>query len=240
MTQTAGERGRWESAALRGLERADIVVMQATAGPAAGPSVEEVRQATQGEVIVLPEIVLDGIASLERDGPGETGAILGADEFLRATRGLDRAEGLRRFLAGEIDMRQTARLAASIARLRRLEQAVCDLRVTDAIEEMLRERPVVYGCAAPTQDLLFRLFERLCDYLGVEPDAGMPWDPAFHGSLALPRGARAFTPWDVRALGLGYPPDTHWYSQAVTLAQRVWRMAEEARGGSRTPEALSA
>lgn len=220
-------------------EAADIVILQVGTDPAPGLAPETVRGATAAEVIALPGIFLDGIASLEREGASEAAPLLGEAELLAGARGLDRPGALRRFLAGEIDMGQEARLARSLARMRAVEAAACDIRISDMIEDSLRASPVVYGASAPTQTVLFRLFERLCDYLGIEPDAGMAWDPAFCGSLALPRSLRAFTPWDVRALGLAYEADSHWHAQAVTLVHRALRAADERRADPE-PEALSA
>lgn len=213
------------------LEAADIVVVQAQLQPGAGLTAEAARQLTAGEVVVIPEVRLDGIASLERDGPGEESAILGEDVLVAAAGGLARPTLMRRFLAGEIDMAQEARLAAALARLRAVE-AGCDVAIAATIADMIRDTPVLYGVASPTQPVLFRLFERLCDYLGLDPDPRLPRDPAFFGSLALPKGFRAFTPWDVRALGLAYEADSHWHGAAAKLANLVWARLEAASGGS--------
>jgi len=228
-----------DSDQIRRAAQAEIVVIQATASPRSAALIRSMRENLASEIVALPLIAIDGIASLEQETFGDRTVIWGADALLEAARKRDRATLLRDFLAGEIDMRQESRLEASLGWLRSVEAEQCDVTISDVIADLLHERPLVYGMRAPTQFLLYRLFERLCNYVGVDPDPTMPWDPVFDASLALPPGQRAFTPWDVRALGLGFEPDSHWYLQAVKLVNRVCRMIEEMEGAS-GPEAEAA
>lgn len=228
----------FEAAGLSGaLERADIVVIELSALGDPALRRKTLAGLTEAEIIAMPELRLDGIASLELETSPEDGTVIhGLDALLGEGAEQDRAELMQRFVRGEIDMQQGARLSASLDALRALEDAHCDVRVSGVIAENLREIPVVYGIASPTQSVLFRAFERLCDYLGIDPDPTMSWDRVFAASLALPMGLRSFTPWDVKAHALPYEPDTHWYPQAQKLVNRAWQLSRQAGMSERAGE----
>lgn len=219
------------------LERADIVVIELSALGDPALRRKTLAGLTEAEIIAMPELRLDGIASLELETSSDGGTVIhGLDALLSDGEVEDRAALVQRFVRGEIDMQQTARLAASLATLRGLEDTQCDVRVSGVVAENLREMPVMYGVASPTQSVLFRAFERLCDYLGIDPDPTMSWDRVFAASLALPMGLRSFTPWDVKAHALPYEPDSHWYPQAQKLVNRAWQMSRQAGMSERDGE----
>lgn len=214
--------------AARGLAGAGLVVVEVSSQIEPAMRLGRLRVATGAEIVAMPQIRLDGIASLEQEtGPDGT-EIRGVLELARGAAGCGGDMMLRRFLAGEIDMQQAARLDRSLRRLRALEIAHCDVAISDLLEERLHEEPVVFGLGAPTPPVILALFERLSARLGLAVDHAALSDGRLLSSLALPYGQRAFTPHDVAALGLAYRPDTHWRLQAVRLATRAMRLAERA------------
>lgn len=228
--------------AAQALAGADLVVAELS--PLTEPAIRigRLKAMTRAEIVALPQVRLDGIASLEQENGPEGTEIRGMTALVDGAAGCDEDGMLRRFLAGEIDMRQAARLERSLRRLRALEVGHCDVAVSDMIEESLHEEPVVFGLGAPTPIVLLALFRRLCARLGLAVDHAALSDGRLLTSLALPYGQRAFTPHDVTALGLGYGPDSQWRVQAVKLAGRAWRLAERAaeRRWAEEPIALRA
>ncbi|MEM9047402.1 MAG: hypothetical protein AAGC92_01675 [Pseudomonadota bacterium] len=235
----------FEAAGLQtAIERADIVVVELSALGDPGQRRARLAALCDAEIIALPEIRLDGLASLELEASADGAVLHGLDPLMPVLSGEDdRGVVLERFVRGEIDMQQGARLNRSLAAMRALEEQHCDLTLVGVIEALLQETPVLYGVTAPTQTVLFRCFERLCDDLGIDPDPTMCWDPVFTASLALSPGLRTFTPWDVRAHRLTYEADTHWYPKAAKLINRAWALVHSGQDhadGALSPIALYA
>ncbi|WP_372887175.1 hypothetical protein [Shimia sp.] len=213
-----------EEATRSDLAEADLVVAQAITDPDAVFNTADLMATTTGDVIFLPYLHVDGLASLELD-PAQ-GRVLGAEQLLEGQAGRDQAEIFDDFCRGRIDMGNQARIEASLTRMGELEASVCDLAISGYIAETYHDKRSFFGVDHPAQHVLFELFRRLCAEMALEFDRGVFDDPVFHGRHAMPYGQRAFTPVDVGRLGLAYECDPHWHRQAQKLVTQVVRESQ--------------
>lgn len=215
-----------EAATRRDLADADLVVAQAEDDAAAVFKSDTLIEATSGDVIFMPYVHLDGLASLEASGGA---GILGAEQVLDGQDGRRQADIFDDLCRGRIDMQNQARVDASLARMRASEATVCDLGISDYIAETYRIKPSFFGADHPAQHILFELFRRLCSEMALDFDQSMLDDPVFHGRHALPITQRAFTPVDVDRLELDYGCDPNWYKQTQKLLTQVLKSREQSK-----------
>ena len=208
------------------LADADLVISQAIANPMATFNMTDVRSATKGQVVFMPYVYVDGIASLEIVASKGRTVIKGAPEVLSGQEGRKPFHIFRDYCDGKIDMRCESRVASSLAKLAEKEAAGCDVTISDFLQETWRRQPTLYGINHPTQPVVFEMFRRLCAYVGWTYDPALAEDPTAWGRRALPQTQRVLSPNDVRVLGLQYPADTHWYSQANKLINLALKAAE--------------
>lgn len=217
-----------EPGARAALEEADVVVSQAIANPTTTFNVEDVRATTRGELVFMPYVYVDGIAGLEIIASKGRSVLKGAEPLLEGQDGRKRIHIFQDYCEGRIDLKNQARVDASLARMAEKEAAHCDVTISDYIAETYRERETLYGINHPAQHVVFELYRRLCARLGWSYDEAHARDPVAWARRALPRSQRAFAPHDVAALGLSYPADTHWYGQGHKMLQIALKRAEEA------------
>lgn len=208
------------------LAEADLVVSQAIANPTTTFNVADVRASTKGDVVFMPYVYIDGIASLEIVASKGKSVIKGAEQLLRGQEGRKPIHIFNDYCNGEIDMECKARVLSSLAKLKEKEAADCDVVISDFLEETWRKQPTLYGINHPTQPTVFELFSRLCAHVGWDYDTDHVNDPVNWGRRALPEGQRALTPQDVAVLGLEYPADTHWYGQGYKLLNLALKAKE--------------
>ncbi len=217
--------GDYDEAGVRAaLGSADLVVSQAIENPTTTFNVEDVRASSRGEVVFVPYVYIDGLASLEIVASKGKSVVKGADLLAWGQEGRRDLNVFNDYCSGAIDMRNAARIELSLMKMAEKEKANCDITISDYIRETYRDQMPVYGINHPTQHVVFELFRRLCQRVGWTYDPAIAQDPIIWGKRALPASQRALTPMDVDRLGLRYGPDPHWYGQAhklVTLALKA-------------------
>jgi hypothetical protein len=204
---------------------ADIVVSQAIHNPAARFNVDEMKARAGNRVIFVPYVYVDGLAGLEIIGSKGRSVIKGAPELLAGQEGRRSLHVFQDLCAGKIDLHNRHRLTASILRIAQKEAQTGGVRIADYLAGTWAEAPFLYGINHPTQRVVFEMFRRLCDVAGWRFDPRLARDPVVWGRRALPASNRAFTPADAAALGVAYPPDTHWYAAAHKLVEQAMKAA---------------
>ncbi len=221
------EWGSFDEAGTRkDLAGADLVVAQAVEGSTTFFNSQDLMQATSGDVIFVPYIFVDGIASLESYGLRGGSKILGSEQVLDGQEGRSHADIFDDLCRGHIDMQNRTRIDASLTEMSKMEEAVCDLQITDYIAETYRDKPSFFGVDQPAPHILFEVFRKLCAEMALEFDKSFGRDPVMIGRHALPLVQRAFTPVDVEALKIQYGCDPHWYRQASKLLTLVLNSRE--------------
>lgn len=216
------------------LAGADLVVSQAIANPTTTFNTADVRAATKGQVVFMPYVYIDGIASLEIIASKGKSVIKGASQVLAGQEGRKLIHIFNDYCEGRIDMACEARVISSLEKMAEKEAADCDVTISDYLQDTWRRQPTLYGINHPTQPVVFEMFRRLCQHLGWRYDDALAADPVAWGRRALPLGQRALSPNDVRTLGLQYPADTHWYGQAHKLINLAMKAAEREAAASET------
>lgn len=199
------------------LAGADLVISQAIANRSTPFNVDDVRSSTRGDVVFMPYVYLDGVASLEIIASKGRTVIKGADLLLEGQQGRKMIHLFEDYCRGRIDMQGPARVRASLNKMAEKEALDCDLTISDYLEEHWQSQPTVYGINHPTQHVLFEMFHRLCRLVGWHYDPSHKTDPVVWGRRAFTLSTRAITPHDAEVLGLAYGPDTHWYGSAYKL-----------------------
>lgn len=217
-----------EKAARAELADADLVVSQAIANPTTTFNVEDVRKSATGDVVFVPYVYIDGIASLEIIGSKGKSVIRGAEQLLLGQEGRKPVHIFNDYCDGTIDMECEARVLSSIARIAEKEAADCDITISDYLTQTWRKQPTLYGMNHPTQPVVFEMFRRLCEKIGWEYDQTHKDDPIAWGRRALPASQRSFTPNDAKVMGIAYPCDTHWYGNGYKLLQLALKAQEKA------------
>ncbi len=213
------------------LADADLVVSQAIAAPDTTFNVEDVRASTKADIVFVPYVYIDGLASLELIGSKGQSLIRGADQLLAGQEGRKPIHILQDLFANKIDMQCEQRVLSSLDKIKEKEDAHCTLTISDYLMDTWRNQPTLYGMNHPTQHVVFEMYRRVCDHIGWTFDAELQKDPIEWGRRALPQGVRVQTPHDVNALGLQYPGDTHWYglgNKLVNMALVAQQDAAEA------------
>ena len=218
-----------EDATRQELAEADLVVSQAIANPTTTFNVDDVRSSAQGDVVFVPYVYIDGIASLEIIASKGKSVIRGAEQLLRGQEGRKPVKIFNDYCEGVIDMECEARVLGSIARIAEKEAADCDITISDYLDKTWRKQPTLYGMNHPTQAVVFEMFKRLCEKVGWDYDEDHQNDPIAWGRRALPASQRGFTPNDAKALGLEYDCDTHWYGNSYKLLQLALKAQENAQ-----------
>tara|TARA_R110002072_G_scaffold57212_1_gene147350 strand:- start:2381 stop:3172 length:792 start_codon:yes stop_codon:yes gene_type:complete len=209
------------------LADADLVVSQAIADPTTTFNAEDIRASTKADIVFVPYVYIDGIASLELIGSKGTAIIRGSEQLLRGQEGRKPINILQDYFANKIDMECEARVLSSLEKIKQKEAAHCTLTISDYLEETWRKQPTVYGMNHPTQHVVFEMYRRVCDHIGWKFDPELQKDPIEWGRRALPFGIRVQTPHDVKALKLEYPGDTHWYGNGNMLLKKALVAKEE-------------
>ncbi|MCO4843730.1 MAG: hypothetical protein KC439_12640 [Yoonia sp.] len=218
-----------EDATRQELAEADLVVSQAIANPTTTFNVDDVRSSAQGDVVFVPYVYIDGIASLEIIASKGKSVIRGAEQLLRGQEGRKPVKIFNDYCEGVIDMECEARVLGSIARIAEKEAADCDITISDYLDKTWRKQPTLYGMNHPTQAVVFEMFKRLCEKVGWDYDEDHQNDPIAWGRRALPASQRGFTPNDAKTLGLEYDCDTHWYGNSYKLLQLALKAQENAQ-----------
>lgn len=208
------------------LAEADIVVSQAIANPTTTFNVNDVRQSATGDVIFVPYVYIDGIASLEIIASKGKSVIRGADQLLLGQEGRKPIHIFNDYCDGVIDMQCEQRVLSSIERIREKEVEECDITISDYLFDTWRKQPTLYGMNHPTQPVVFEMFRRLCEKAGWDYNADHQNDPIAWGRRALPASQRSFTPNDAKVMGVEYPCDTHWYGNGYKLLQLALKAQE--------------
>lgn len=212
------------------IAEADLVVSQAIANPGARFNIAEMRERAAGKLVLVPYVYVDGLAGLEIIGSKGRSVVKGAAELLAGQEGRRALHVFQDLIAGKIDMRNRARVEASIARMAEKEAEAGAVPISDYLAATWAEAPFLFGINHPTQRVVFELFRRLCDVTGWRYDAAVAADPVAWGRRALPASQRAFTAADAAALGVRYAPDSHWYASAHKLVEiAMAKAAREAR-----------
>lgn len=215
-----------EAETRRELAEADLVVSQAIENSTTAFNMDDVRASTKGDVVFVPYVYVDGIASLEIIGSKGATVIKGADQVLTGQEGRKLIHIFNDYCDGKIDMQGAARVQASLTKMAEKEMRGCDLRISDHLAETWQREPTLYGINHPTQHVVFEMQRRLCDHLNWTFDADLANDPVAWGRRALPFAQRALSPVDVEVLGLQYACDTHWYGQGYKLIQLAQKAQE--------------
>ncbi len=210
----------------RELAEADLVISQAIANPTTTFNVDDVRASAKGDVVFVPYVYIDGIASLEIIASKGRSVIRGADQLLRGQEGRKPIHIFNDYCDGKIDMECEQRVLSSIDRIREKEEADCDIAISDYLSETWRKQPTLYGMNHPTQPVVFEMFNRLCDKVGWDYNPDHQNDPVAWGRRALPASQRSFTPCDVASMNIEYPCDTHWYGQGYKLLNLALKAQE--------------
>ena len=218
-----------EDATRQELAEADLVVSQAIANPTTTFNVDDVRSSAQGDVVFVPYVYIDGIASLEIIASKGKSVIRGAEQLLRGQEGRKPVKIFNDYCEGVIDMECEARVLGAIARIAEKEAADCDITISDYLDKTWRKQPTLYGMNHPTQAVVFEMFKRLCEKVGWDYDEDHQNDPIAWGRRALPASQRGFTPNDAKTLGLEYDCDTHWYGNSYKLLQLALKAQENAQ-----------
>ena len=218
-----------EDATRQELAEADLVVPQAIANPTTTFNVDDVRSSAQGDVVFVPYVYIDGIASLEIIASKGKTVIRGADLLLRGQEGRKPVKIFNDYCDGVIDMECEARVLGSIERIAEKEAADCDIKIADYLAATWRKQPTLYGMNHPTQTVVFEMFKRLCEKVGWDYNEDHQNDPIAWGRRALPASQRGFTPNDAKTMGLEYECDTHWYGQSYKLLQLALKAQENAQ-----------
>jgi hypothetical protein len=220
--------GKFDASAVEAaIAQADVVVSQAIANPGARFNIAEMRERAGEKLILVPYVYVDGLAGLEIIGSKGRTVVKGAQELLLGQEGRRALHVFQDLITGKIDMRNRARVEASIARMAEKEAEAGAIRISDYLAQTWADAPFLYGINHPTQRVVFEMFRRLCDVTGWRYDAGVEADPVAWGRRALPASVRAFTSADAAALGVRYAPDSHWYASAHKLVEVA--MAKAAR-----------
>lgn len=177
----------------------------------------------------MPYVYIDGIASLEIIGSKGKEVIKGQEHIINAWDGRKPSKVFEDYCEGRIEMHGEARVLSSISKMAEKEQADCDIRLSDYIEETWRKQPTLYGINHPTQHVLFEAFRRLCSHVGWDYDPGHKDNPVAWGRRALPNSPRSLTPYDAKALELKYSCDTHWYGNAHKMIMQIVKNAQLAQ-----------
>ena len=144
------------------LAEADVVVSQEIANDTTTFNVNDVRASATGDVIFVPYVYIDGIASLEIIASKDKTVIRGADLLLKGLEGRKPINIFNDYCDGAIDMQCEQRVIGSIDRIREKEEADCDLTISDYLTDTGRKQPTLYGINHPTQPVVFEMFRRLC------------------------------------------------------------------------------
>lgn len=220
--------GKFEEAETRQeLAEADLVVSQAIENEQTTFNLHDVQASTQGTVVFLPYVYIDGIASLEVIGSKGRTVIKGSEELLLDQEDRRLIHIFQDYCDGKIDMRNKERVTSSLKTIREKEAKSCTLAISDYLEDTWQKQPTLYGINHPTQHVVFEMQRRLCDHLNFDFDADIANDPIAWGRRALPQAQRALTPTDAEVLGLQYDCDTHWHGQGYKLAQLAMKAKEK-------------
>ena len=220
--------GKFDEAETRqDLAEADLVISQAIENPTTAFNIADVRASTNGDVVFLPYVYIDGIASLEIIGSKGATVIKGADQVLAGQEDRKLIHIFNDYSEGKIDMQGEARVTSCLTKMAEKEATSCDLTISDHLTDTWRDKPTLYGINHPTQHVVFEMQRRLCDHLNWAFNADLADDPIAWGRRALPQAQRALTPVDVETLGLKYPCDTHWYGQGYKLIQLAMKAQEK-------------
>ncbi|WP_372887177.1 WcbI family polysaccharide biosynthesis putative acetyltransferase [Shimia sp.] len=210
--------GKFDEAPTRQeLAEADLVIAQAIENPGTTFNRQDVMDTATGDVIFVPYVYIDGLASLEIVASKGRSVIKGAELILEGQEGRKPVQIFEDYCRGRIDMQNQARIDMSLAKMAEKEAQGCDLKISDYIAETYRERPSFFGINHPAQHIVFELFRRLCGELDLKFDPGIMNDPVAWGRRALPSSQRAFTPVDAEVLGTKYDCDPQWYGQGYKL-----------------------
>lgn len=199
------------------LDTADTVVAQAIPNGDHRYSAQRLRQRFGDNLILIPYVYVDGIASLEMISSKGKATLRGLDELKAHPDWPHQPKVHRAYASGQIDMQQSARVERSLQRMKEAEDQFCDIKIHDFIADNWKERPVVYAINHPTQIVLAEMFRQVCDKLSIKPDREKLDNPLTWAKRALPRAQRSVSIDDVSRLGLKYEPDSHWFSEAGKL-----------------------
>ena len=218
--------GEYDEVGVRAaLETADLIISQAIENPTTTFNVADVRASSRGEVVFIPYVYVDGLASLEIIASKGKSVVKGAELLARGQEGRRDLHVFNDYCRGAIDMQNLARIEMSLMKMAEKEAANCDITISDYIRETYQDQLQLYGINHPAQPVLFEMFRRLCDRVGWAYDSAIAKDPVIWGKRALPSSQRALTPVDVEKLGLRYGPDPHWFGQAHKLVMLALKAA---------------
>ena len=222
--------GDFDEAATRAeLAEADLVVAQSIENPTTAFNYEDVRASARGQVVFVPYVYVDGLASLEIIASKGKSVVKGAEILLQGQDGRKPIHIFQDLCDGKIDMQNFERIDASLRKTAAKEDTACDIRISDYLAETILERPTLYGINHPTQHVVFEMFRRLCAHLGWQYDPHHQDCPVVWGRRALPAAQRAFTPMDAARLGTRYDCDAHWYGQAHKMVNLAIKAEERRR-----------
>ena len=210
----------------RQLAEADVVVSQAVANDTTTFNANDVRASATGDVIFVPYVYIDGIASPEIIASKGKTVIRGADLLLKGQEGRKPIHIFNDYCDGAIDMQCEQRVIGSIDRIREKEEVDCDLTISDYLTDTWRKQPTLYGINHPTQPVVFEMFRRLCVKTGWDYNPDHQNDPIAWGRRALPASTRSFTPHDAASMQIKYPCDTHWYGSGYKLLNLALKAQE--------------
>ena len=213
------------------IAQADLVVAQAVTNPDTKFNAGEIEERSDYRAVFLPYVYLDGIAGLEMVSSKGQSLVRGGAELLDDWADERPIDIYTAYCEGRIDLKNEDRLARSFARIRAAEDAWCEVRISDYLEDRMNVAPLLYAINHPVQHVLHEMFRRLCRLLDLSPDPALFRDPVLFGRRALPPALRALSPMDVDRLGLGYAADPHWYGDGhklMTLALKHLQMRGKA------------
>ncbi|MBE0413045.1 WcbI family polysaccharide biosynthesis putative acetyltransferase [Yoonia sp.] len=211
------------------LAGADLIICQAITNPDATFNVDDIRRSTHGEIVFIPYVYLDGIASLEIVASKGKSVIRGMQELMHDQEARKPIRIFEDYCSGRIDMKSEQRIFSSLEKMAAKESAHCSIVISDYLAETWRKQPTLYGINHPTQHVIFEMFRRICERVGWKYDPNHKNDPIVWGRRALPSGTRSLTPFDAKRLRLGYQADPHWYGQAYKLVNLAVKACDTGR-----------
>ena len=196
-------------------EEADFVVSINAAESLLRHSVDDLRSRYGEKLVIVPMIWLEGLTSFEMFSLNGKNMFFGADNLIAEAQQTSFEDMSKRFYQGDLQTDQRARFENSIAELKESEETT--IKISDFIASHYQEFPMAAAIAHPTPNVVRELLLRLVRHIDIETHYADVFDTFQMGRLALPLGNRAFTPFDVEALGLNYPFDIDWVLNTKNL-----------------------
>jgi len=179
------------------------------------------KEAMKGETVFVPYVYVDGVFSLEISYETWGEKIFGAECLSGQCVDRDFAKVCEMFRSGEIGFNNRGRFERTLTEMAARELH-CNVHVADIIRGIVRDRLPVSTHNHPSGFILGEMLRQICRIVGgshVHIESRNSSQLSYAG---LPPSPRAFTPFDVAALGLKYPHDDDWFEKGRHILERFW------------------